>query len=88
MLGRDLETYLWLRHCVLPLTREEADVSDCGMVDRALDRAEPDVVVHCAAYTAVDDCELQPELAWKVNAEGTRTVARACQRRINDCGAA
>jgi dTDP-4-dehydrorhamnose reductase len=29
----------------------------------------------------VDDCELRPELAWKVNAEGTRNVARACQKR-------
>jgi dTDP-4-dehydrorhamnose reductase len=81
MLGRDLVAYLGSRHCVLPLTRREADVRDGGSVDRALDRAEPDIVVHCAAYTAVDDCELQPELARKVNAEGTRNVARACRRR-------
>jgi dTDP-4-dehydrorhamnose reductase len=39
------------------------------------------MVIHCAAYTAVDECELQPELAWKVNVEGARCVARACQRR-------
>ncbi len=81
MLGRDLVACLESRHGVLPLTRREADVTNGGSVDRALDRAEPDVVVHCAAYTAVDDCELQPELAWKVNAEGPRNVARACRRR-------
>jgi dTDP-4-dehydrorhamnose reductase len=81
MLGRDLVAYLESRHCVLPLTRSGASISDCRSVDRALDRAEPDIVLHCAAFTAVDDCELQPELAWKVNAEGTQNVARACQRR-------
>ena len=81
LLGRELVAYAGTRHCVLPLTRKEADVCDSGSVERALDKAEPDVVVHCAAYTAVDDCELQPELAWKVNAEGTRNVARACRRR-------
>lgn len=80
MLGRDLVAYLEQHHCVLPLTRSEADISDCGSINRAFDRAEPNMVIHCAAYTAVDDCELQPGLAWKINAEGTRSVARACQR--------
>jgi dTDP-4-dehydrorhamnose reductase len=36
-------------------------------------------VVHCAAYTAVDRAESEPEKAHAVNAEGTRTVARACR---------
>jgi dTDP-4-dehydrorhamnose reductase len=81
MLGRDLVIRLESRHCVLPLTRKDVDITDPGLVDRAFDKAEPDIVIHCAAFTAVDDCELQPEVAFKVNAEGTRNVARACRRR-------
>jgi dTDP-4-dehydrorhamnose reductase len=81
MLGRDLVSCLEARHCVLPLTRKEGEITDPTLLDRAVDKAEPDVVIHCAAFTAVDDCELQPELAFKVNAEGTRNVARACRRR-------
>jgi dTDP-4-dehydrorhamnose reductase len=79
MLGRDLVSHLELRHHVLPLTRNEMDITDPGSVDRAVDRAEPEIIIHCAALTAVDDCELQPELAFRVNAEGTRNVARACK---------
>jgi dTDP-4-dehydrorhamnose reductase len=81
MLGRDLVSCLEPRHCILPLTRKEADITDPRLVDRACDEAEPDIVIHCAAFTAVDDCELRPELAFKVNAEGTENVARACRKR-------
>ena len=81
MLGRDLVSCLKSRHGVLPLTRKEADITDSSAVDRAFDKTQPDIVIHCAAFTAVDECELQPELAFKVNAEGTQTVARACRKR-------
>ena len=81
MLGRDLMSCLEFRHRVLPLTRKEADITDSRAVDQAFDRTQPDIVVHCAAFTAVDDCELHPELAFKVNTEGTENVARACRKR-------
>ena len=38
---------------------------------------EPDVVIHCAAYTAVDKAEDEKELCYKVNVIGTRYVAQA-----------
>lgn len=40
----------------------------------------PDLVIHAAAVTDVDDCERDPESAFRVNAGGTRKVALACQR--------
>ena len=39
----------------------------------------PDVVIHAAAYTDVDGSESNPDLAYKVNALGTRNVAFACK---------
>ena len=45
--------------------------------------AAPDVVVHCAAMTKVDDCESNRDLAFRLNEEGTRNVALACKA----CGA-
>jgi dTDP-4-dehydrorhamnose reductase len=39
------------------------------------------VVIHCAAYTAVDRAENEPEAAHLLNVEGTRNVARACRER-------
>ncbi len=39
----------------------------------------PDAVVHCAAYTAVDQAEDERDLCWAVNAEGSRVLASVCQ---------
>lgn len=42
---------------------------------RHLDEARPDVIVHCAAMTDVDRCEANPEAAWKLHVEASRTLA-------------
>ncbi len=47
---------------------------------RPIEEYSPDVVIHAAAMTDVDGCELKPELAFRVNALGTRNVALACQK--------
>jgi len=78
MLGKDLLPLLQERHESVSLTRAEADITNQLQVQRAIKNARPEVVIHAAAMTAVDDCELRPELAFKVNAEGTRHVAAVC----------
>lgn len=55
--------------------RQELDVTDPTAVRSAV--AGADVVIHLAADTHVDRCEIQPERAWAVNAEGTTNVANA-----------
>ena len=80
MLGQDVSACLAAQHEVIPLARSDADITDPGSVSGALERARPDVVIHAAAYTAVDECELRPEHAFLVNSEGTRHVAQACAR--------
>jgi len=79
MLGQDLVAELQSRHEVIPLKRGDADITDAPRITGAIERSRPDVVVHCAAFTAVDDCESQASLAFQVNCEGTRNVAAACR---------
>lgn len=84
MLGQDLTQVLSSRHEVIALGRPELDVTDAGGVHKSVSRLTPEVVIHCGAWTAVDGCEADPELAYRVNALGTRHVALACR----DMGAA
>ncbi|MHB8652832.1 MAG: dTDP-4-dehydrorhamnose reductase [Terriglobia bacterium] len=80
MLGQDLVSLLSPRHQVIPVDRGEADITDANQISPVIAGARPDMVIHTAAYTAVDDCERNPDLAFRVNAEGTRNVASACRR--------
>jgi dTDP-4-dehydrorhamnose reductase len=61
--------------------REEWDVTDPAACRREVDGFRPDVVIHCAAWTAVDRAESEAEAARLLNVEGTRNVARACRER-------
>jgi dTDP-4-dehydrorhamnose reductase len=58
----------------------DLDVADRSQVLGALGDTRPDVVVHCAAWTAVDACETDPDRAFRDNALAVRHVAEACRR--------
>lgn len=62
---------------VVPAGHDRLDVSDRDAVRAAVGVAHPEVIVHAAAWTAVDACESDPDRAWRVNALGTRHVAEA-----------
>jgi dTDP-4-dehydrorhamnose reductase len=62
----------------IPLTREQTDCADAANVRRALLQVRPQIVVNCAAFVRVDDCEDRPQQAFEVNALGALNVARAC----------
>jgi dTDP-4-dehydrorhamnose reductase len=79
MLGQDLVPVLRTRHDLIPLSREQADITKHRDILRTIDEAAPDAVIHLAAFTAVDECERQPRTAFKVNGEGTGNVAAACR---------
>ena len=57
------------------------DITDKASVEKVLKEVHPDVVVHCAAWTAVDLAEEEDkkETVRRVNAEGTRNIALVCK---------
>jgi dTDP-4-dehydrorhamnose reductase len=63
---------------VLPLNEFEWDITDASAGEGIVESG--DVVVNCAAYTAVDDAESDPDGAHAVNAVGAGNVARTCAR--------
>ncbi len=83
--GGQLGTDLAL-HCgavgddVVACTRADLDVADRDAVAQTVGSVRPDVVFHTAAWTAVDDCEADPERAFRDNALAVRWVGEACRR--------
>lgn len=65
---------------VIALGRPELDLARPDMVIEAIASARPDIVVSAAAYTAVDQAEDEPELAFAVNAVGAGKVSEAAGR--------
>ena len=58
---------------------EEMDITSLEDVNRVIKGSCVDVVVHCAAYTAVDRAEDDPETCRKVNVDGPRNIALVCK---------
>ena len=56
------------------------DITDRRRVQGIFGEAAPHAVVHAAAMTDVDGCELDPERAWAVNVAGTEHVVEACEQ--------
>lgn len=65
---------------VIAASSGELDVGDREAVLSAVGGHRPDLIVHAAAWTAVDACETDPGRAFRVNALGTRNVAEAAER--------
>lgn len=58
---------------------EELDITNRPMALDILRECRPDAVIHCAAYTAVDKAEDEPEKCWIINVDGTRNLAEGCK---------
>jgi len=59
--------------------KDDFDITDKEQTRKFILNTKPDVIVHCAAYTAVDKAEDENELCYAVNVEGTRNIAAAAQ---------
>ena len=81
MLGTDLVATVASRgEPVTGIDRAGLDVTDAAAVTDAIARGRPEVVVNCAAWTAVDEAEAAEERALAVNGAGVANLAAACAR--------
>ena len=55
------------------------DLTDLDSCRRVFENARPEAVVHSAALTNVDLCEVEKETAWRINVYGTELIARLCK---------
>ncbi|HII79588.1 MAG TPA: NAD(P)-dependent oxidoreductase, partial [Methanosarcina sp.] len=77
MLGSDLcKTF----PDAVKLTHHDLDITDREQVIESILKIKPDVVINAAAYTNVDGCEDNKELAFQVNGYGPGYIAEACAR--------
>lgn len=81
-LGRELTKILKERNGfeVVSLDRESLNITNLNYVTKAISYSQPNVVINCAAHTAVDLCESDEENAYKINALGPRNLAIACEK--------
>ena len=80
MLGKAIVPIFRERFHIFPENLEEIDIRTPDRVIDDICRCDPDYVLHLAAMTDVDRCEIEPDEAYMINALGTRHVALACQR--------
>ena len=78
MLGRTLQRELKGNEIVVADLPEWDITDDAGFVAK-VGEVKPDLIIHCAAMTKVDDCEQKRDLAFKLNEEGSRNVALAAK---------
>ncbi len=64
----------------IPLTHADIEITDIDVVKRAFVKHKPQVVINTAAFVRVDDCEIEPDKAFSVNALGARNIAVVAQQ--------
>lgn len=65
---------------ILGIGREEVDITYEAEVYQYVQKINPDVIIHCAAYTAVDKAEDDKETCWNVNVLGTKYIATVAKK--------
>jgi dTDP-4-dehydrorhamnose reductase len=78
MLGRAVVAAAARAHDAVGVDLPDGDLADPATAPALLAAHRPDHVIHCAAYTAVDRAESEPDLALRANGDATAHVARAC----------
>lgn len=76
-LGRELERRLGQFHTVVSLSKNDLDISEKEEVYKKITQIEPQIIIHAAAFTAVDQCETDCSKAFEVNSLGTGNVSIA-----------
>ena len=79
LLGHELISVLKNGHTLILLSHSQLDISDVESVNKQIDSSLPDIIINSAAYTQVDLCESNYDLAFKSNALGPKNLAIKCK---------
>jgi dTDP-4-dehydrorhamnose reductase len=79
-LGADCVRVLNETHEVMSIDLEELDITRLSDVEAMVKDFTPDIILNCAAYTQVDNCETDKEPAWKLNVTGTKNLAQCAAK--------
>ncbi|WP_145414145.1 dTDP-4-dehydrorhamnose reductase [Paenibacillus xylanexedens] len=80
-LGYDVvKTFETDGHHVLGCDRDQMDITDQQQCMDQINDFQPDIIIHCAAYTAVDQAESDIDTAFAINAVGTRNITVAAEK--------
>jgi dTDP-4-dehydrorhamnose reductase len=79
LLGHELSSIL-KDHTLILLSHSQLDISDSESVNKQIDSSSPDIIINSAAYTQVDACETNYDLAFKSNSIGPKNLAIKCKQ--------
>lgn len=79
-LGKQLEKKLKQSHTVFGLGKEELDVTNKDETEKVITLIKPQIIIHSAAFTSVDECEIDSKKAFEVNGLGSGYVAQASNK--------
>ncbi|WP_227551522.1 dTDP-4-dehydrorhamnose reductase [Metabacillus sediminilitoris] len=79
-LGKELGRKLSLFHSVVSLGKKELDITKQEEVAKIISHVNPQIIIHAAAFTAVDQCETDRKKAFEVNGLGAGYIAQAANK--------
>jgi dTDP-4-dehydrorhamnose reductase len=79
-LARDCRQVLQDDFDLIPYSHQDLDITQREHIDRVLEKESPELILNCAAYNQVDDCETHRELAYQSNVLGPKLLAVAAAK--------
>jgi dTDP-4-dehydrorhamnose reductase len=79
-LGNECKEVLKNDYEIIAPTKEDLDITSWDKVITGINQLAPDIILNCAAFSIVDECEKERKIAEKVNVEGARNLAQGAAR--------
>jgi len=80
-LGTDCVRLFRKTHEVLAIDLDEVDITRRSDLEALVQKFMPNIIINCAAYTQVDNCEIEKDLAWNVNVTGTENLVKCSEKQ-------
>jgi dTDP-4-dehydrorhamnose reductase len=79
-LGSECKEVLKNDYEIISPDKEELDITSWDKVINSIDQLSPDIILNCAAFSSVDECETERKIAERINVEGPRNLAQGAAR--------